>query len=80
MIVYKNLDRNETFERVETIRRAVASSLFEFSPHKKPLKLTISGAVSEKKRQDLTAYEVLVRTRKVLQKTRSFSHNVTSKA
>lgn len=80
VIVYKNLDRNETFERVETIRRAIASSLFEFSPHKKPLKLTISGAVSEKKRQDLTAYEVLVRTRKVLQKTRSFSHNVTSKA
>lgn len=80
VIFYKNLDKNETFERIETVRRAVASALFEYSPRKKALKLTISGAVSEKKRQDLTAFEVLVRARKVLQKTRSFSHNVTSKA
>ncbi len=80
VIFYKNLDKNETFERIEIIRRAVASSLFEYSPHKKALKLTISGAVSEKKRQDLTAFEVLVRAHKILQKTRSFSHNVTSKA
>lgn len=80
VIIYKNLDRNETFERIETIRRSIASALFEYSPHKKALKLTISGAVSEKKRQDLSAFEVLVRARKTLQKTRSFSHNVTSKA
>lgn len=80
VIVYKNLDKNETFEQIETIRRAVASALFEYSPRKKALKLTISGAVSEKKRQDLNSFEVLVRARKVLQKTRSFSHNVTSKA
>lgn len=80
VIFYKNLDKNETFERIETIRRTVASALFEYSPRKKALKLTISGAVSEKKRQDLTAFEVLVRARKVLQKTRNFSHNVTSKA
>lgn len=80
VIVYKNLDKNETFAQIEAIRRAVASALFEYSPRKKALKLTISGAVSEKKRQDLNSFEVLVRARKVLQKTRSFSHNVTSKA
>lgn len=80
VIVYKNLDKNETFTQIEAIRRSIASSLFEYSPHKKALKLTISGAVSEKKRQDLNSFEVLIRARKVLQKTRNFSHNVTSKA
>lgn len=80
VIVFKNLDKNESFERLEAIRRAVASSSFSFSPRRKPLKLTISASISEKKRSDANSFEVLVRARKVLQKTRAFSHNVTSQA
>lgn len=80
VIVYKNMDKNESFERLEIIRRAVASALFEFSPRRKPIKLTVSAGVSEKKRSDANSFEVLVRANKILQKTRSFSHNVTSKA
>ena len=80
VIVYKSLDKNEGFERLETIRRAVASAQFQFSPRRKPIKLTVSASISEKKRSDANSFEVLVRADKVLQKTRSFSHNVTSKA
>ena len=80
VIVYKNLDKNEGFERLETIRRAIASAQFQFSPRRKPIKLTVSASISEKKRSDANSFEVLVRADKVLQKTRSFSHNVTSKA
>ncbi len=73
-------DKNATFNRLENIRRAVASSAF-FLPHKKrPIKITVSASVSDKKRSDADVYEVLARTRKALQKTLSFSHNVTSKA
>lgn len=80
VIVFKSYDKNESFERLETIRRAVASASFVFNPRRPALKVTVSAAVSEKKRSDANSFEVLVRARKVLDKTRSFSHNVTSKA
>lgn len=80
VLLFKNEDKEESFEKVEVIRRAVAAASFLFNPKRPPLKLTVSAAVSEKKRSDANSVEVLVRARKVLQKTRSFSHNVTSKA
>ncbi len=80
VIVYKSLDKKEGFERLETIRRAIASAQFLFSTRKKPIKLTVSASISEKKRSDANSFEVLVRADKALQKTRAFSHNVTSKA
>ncbi len=80
VILYKKLDKNETYERLETIRRAIASAVFEYNPHRIPIKITISASVSEKKRSDGNSFEVLVRAHKALEKTRSFSHNVTSKA
>ncbi len=80
VIVYKNMDKNETFERLEIIRRAIAGASFLYNPKRKELKLTVSACVSEKKRSDASSVEVLVRAHKVLQKTRNFSHNVTSKA
>ncbi len=80
VIVYKNLDKNESFERLEIIRRAVASAQFEFSSRHKPIKLTVSAGVSEKKRSDANSFEVLTRADKAMQKIRAFSHNVTSKA
>ena len=73
-------DKNSSFNRLETIRRAVASSAFILPGKKRPIKITVSGSVSDKKRSDADVYEVLARTRKALQKTLSFSHNVTSKA
>ena len=80
VIVYKNLDKKESFERLEVIRRAIASAQFQYSPRRKTIKLTVSACIAEKKRSDANSFEVLVRADKLLKKTRKFSHNVTSKA
>ncbi len=80
VVVFKNEDKNTGYERLEKIRRAIASSEFILKSNNKPLKLTVSCSVSEKKRSDANSYEVLVRAHKAMQKTHQFSQNVTSKA
>lgn len=80
VIIFKNENKNDSFDRVEIIRRAIASSEFIVSKNKKPIKLTISGSVSDKKRSDANSHEALVRARKILEKTNKFSQNVTTKA
>ncbi len=80
VIIFKNEDKNTGYERLEKIRRAVASAEFIIKGNTKPLKLTVSCSVSEKKRSDANSYEVLVRAHKAMQKTHQFSQNVTSKA
>ena len=77
--IFKNEGKNAAFEQMEQIRRAVASADFHLRKHKKAIKLTVSGCISEKKRSDANILEVLNRTRKALQKTSSFSCNITSK-
>lgn len=78
IIIYKKLDKKETFARLENIRRTIAGLNFEYSPAQRPLKLTVSCSVSEKKRSDAGAVEVLMRADKAMRKTLKFSHNVTS--
>ncbi len=80
IILFRNADKKETFQRMEEIRRSIASVSFCYHPRRKPIKLTVSGAVSEKKRSDADSFEVLLRADKTLQKTRTFSHNITSQA
>ncbi len=80
IIVYKNMDKKEGFERLETIRRTIASSLYEYSIKRNALKLTVSVCIAEKKRSDATSFEVLMRADKALQRARSFSHNVSHQA
>lgn len=80
VIVFKNEGKNETFDKLENIRRSIAGTEFILSERKKPIKLTISASVSDKKRSDANSFEVLVRARKVLEKTNKFSQNVTTKA
>ncbi len=80
VIIFKNEDKKESFERLENIRRAVASAEFMLGKRQKGLKLTVSCCVSEKKRSDDNSIEVLIRSRKALQKAYQFTQNVTSKA
>lgn len=80
VIVFKNETKDEAFNKIEDIRRKIAGAEFILSQRKKPIKLTVSAGISEKKRSDANAYEVLVRTRKALEQTNKFSQNITSKA
>ena len=80
VLIFKNEDKNAAYEQMEQIRRAVASAEFMLGKRQKGLKLTVSCCVSEKKRSDDNSIEVLIRTRKALQKAYQFTQNVTSKA
>ncbi len=80
VIVFRNEDKNESFERLEKIRRSIASAEFVLNNRKKTVKLTVSTCVSEKKRSDANSIEVLFRAHKTLQKANEFSHNISSKA
>ena len=78
VVMYKKLDRKEAFQHLDNIRRQIAGLAYEYHPRKKPLKLTVSCSVAEKKRSDISAIEVLMRADKEMRKTLKFSHNVTS--
>ncbi len=78
VVLYKTLDKKETFSRLDEIRRLIAGLSFEYSTSQKPLKLTVSCSVAEKKRSDFNAAEVLARADAAMRKTLKFSHNVTS--
>lgn len=80
VLIFKNNDKKESYERLENLRRGIASAEFMLGRRKKGLKLTISCCVSEKKRSDDNSMEVLKRTQKALQKAYQFTQNVTSKA
>lgn len=80
IIVFKNDNLKQSFEKLDAIRREIAASEFMFSPKQKGLKITISGCVSEKKRSDANATEVMVRAHRTLQKTYQFTQNLISKA
>ena len=80
ILIFKNENKNESFEHLEKVRRAIASAEFILSHRRKSIKITVSTCVSEKKRSDANSMEVLYRIRKTLQKANEFSYNVSSKA
>ena len=80
ILIFKNENKNESFEHLEQIRRAIASAEFVLSNRRKSIKLTVSTCVSEKKRSDANSIEVLYRIRKKKKKANEFSHNISSKA
>lgn len=80
VIIFRGENKNEAYDKMEKIRRSIASAEFILKGYKKPIKLTVSGSVSEKKRSDGNAIEVLSRAGKALQKAYQFTQNITSKA
>ena len=80
IFILKNANRDEGYEQLEQIRRAIASAEFILKDRKKSIKLTVSTCVSEKKRSDANSVEVLYRIRKKLQKANEFSLNISTKA
>ena len=79
ILFFKNEDKKQSYEYLETIRRAVAGAEFVLD-RRQVVKVTISAGVSEKKRSDANVDVVLERTREVLQKAYKFTQNITSKA
>ncbi len=80
LIVFKNESKKDIAERTEKIRRSIASADFMLPRRKKAVKITVSTCISEKKRSDANALEVIYRTRKALQKANEFNHNISTSA
>ena len=79
VVLYKDKDNKESFAHLDNIRRIIAGLSFSWSIKQKPIKLTVSCSLAEKKRSDASSIEVLMRADKAMQKTLKFSHNVTSR-
>ncbi|HCU58699.1 MAG TPA: hypothetical protein DIC64_01825 [Alphaproteobacteria bacterium] len=74
--VFLNNDVKQTYELIENMRRLVASTEFVLS-NKKILKLTITPAVSEKRRSDSNAFAVLIRMYENFRQRYTFTQNIT---
>ena len=80
IVLYRGLGLKDAFNHTEKIRRAIACTKFNLRGYTKPINLTISGSVAEKKRSDVHAADVLLRADKALQKAYRFTQNITSQA
>lgn len=80
VIVFPQAEKGTSFERLDNIRRQIAAAEFVLNNRKKPLKVTVSCSIAEKKRSDADVFEVFVRARRTLQKTYKFTQNITSQA
>ena len=80
IIIFPNAEKGTSFAKVDEIRRQIAASDFILNKIKKPLKITVSCSVADKKRSDSNVNSVFIRAHRVLQKTYKFTQNITSKA
>ena len=80
IIIFPNAEKGTSYAKVDEIRRQIAASDFILSKVKKPLKITVSCSVADKKRSDNNVNNVFIRAHRVLQKTYKFTQNITSKA
>ncbi len=80
IIIFLNAEKGTSFAKVDEIRRQIAASDFILSKIKKPLKITVSCSVTDKKRSDNNVNSVFIRAHRVLQKTYKFTQNITSRA
>lgn len=79
VIIFPNAEKGTSFKRLDEIRRKIAASAFILPRIKRPVKITVSCSIAEKKRSDKIS-DVFIRARRVLQKTYKFTQNITSQA
>ena len=80
LLLFYEKDKTETFDKLEEIRRTIASDEFVVKKSQKPIKLTISASVAEKRRSDFDSVAVVIRARAALKQSYTFTQNITSKA
>lgn len=79
VIIFPNAEKGTSFKRLDDVRRKIAASAFILPRIKRPIKITVSCSIAEKKRSDKVS-DVFIRARRVLQKTYKFTQNITSQA
>lgn len=79
IIVFKNANASDSFDKADEIRRMLVKSIFVFNENNN-LQLTVSQCISEKKRSDNDAITVLNRAETSLKNACKFTRNITIKA
>ena len=79
IVVFKNANVTESFERADEIRRMLVKSIFVFNENNN-LQLTVSQCISEKKRSDNDVTTVLNRAENSLKNACKFTRNITINA
>ena len=80
VIIFPQAEKGSSYERLDEIRRQIAASEFILNRIKKPIKITVSCSIADKKRSDSGISDVFIRAHRALQKTYKFTQNITSKA
>ena len=80
VIIFPQAEKGTSYNRLDEIRRQIAASEFILPRIKKPVKLTVSCSIADKKRSDSNVSDVFIRAHRALQKTYKFTQNITSKA
>ena len=75
-LIFFDTDVKQTYELIENMRRLIAGTEFVLL-NKKALKLTITPAVSEKRRSDADAFAVLSRMYENFRQRYTFTQNMT---
>ena len=79
IMVFKNANAVDSFDRADEIRRQLVKSIFVFNENNH-LQLTVSQCISEKRRSDNDATTVLLRAETSLKNACKFTRNITIKA
>lgn len=79
IMVFKNANATDSFDKADEIRRQLVKSIFVFNENNH-LQLTVSQCISEKKRSDNDATVVLFRAEASLKNACKFTRNITIKA
>ena len=80
IIIFPQAEKGTSYDRLDEIRRQIAASEFILPRIKKPIKITVSCSIADKKRSDANVSDVFIRAHRALQKTYKFTQNITSKA
>jgi len=80
VIIFPQAEKGSSYGRLDEIRRQIAASEFILPRIKKPIKITVSCSIADKKRSDANVSDVFIRAHRALQKTYKFTQNITSKA
>lgn len=80
VIIFPQAEKGTSYDRLDEIRRQIAASEFILPRIKKPIKITVSCSIADKKRSDGNVSDVFIRAHRALQKTYKFTQNITSKA
>ncbi|MBR1649015.1 MAG: hypothetical protein IJ689_05390 [Alphaproteobacteria bacterium] len=77
VLIFPNAEKGTSAEKVEKIRSQIGASEFILNRVKRPIKITVTCSVVDKKRSDANVSDVFIRAHRILQRGYKFTQNIT---